>query len=434
MINLIACIILQFLSLSFLRNETTVIEYCQNGQGDYYAYVYPEGSSNKKRHVDLCTAAALDGIDVAADIYRGNKSSHIYELLVEPLEAYLSKKVVFRPVGKIHFINMSAIVDAKGRRVCDKYSFRRVSSTETIPTKGKIDFNETKMYLFGGMVYDADPERMFRNCWWIYRENYFGGETGRDQSYSSMGPERMWLTSEQLKTYIYDSPGWDMSTVSLGTAEDGTRAGYDQLQYSRGEIKFIYSLKGFNIQRYTGDTALEEIFKLKTRWSTPSVVHLSTHSFTLDATSSPFSKYFSAKELAYKTTGLMFTGASHTLNGYEMPYEMNDGLLYAEEIALYDFSTVDLLVLSACGTALGTVTNDGIYGIQSAFKEAGAKTIVSTLWSINDKAAAEFMKIFYSHMIDGDSKYEAFEKARRAMMESDDFNDPLYWAPFIMID
>ena len=117
-----------------------------------------------------------------------------------------------------------------------------------------------------------------------------------------------------------------------------------------------------------------------------------------------------------------------------MPYEMNDGLLYAEEIAVYDFSTVDLLVLSACGTALGTVTNDGIYGIQSAFKEAGAKTIVSTLWSINDKAAAEFMKVFYSYMIAGDTKYEAFEKARRAMIESDDYNDPLYWAPFIMID
>lgn len=101
-----------------------------------------------------------------------------------------------------------------------------------------------------------------------------------------MGPERMWLTSEELRPYVYDLPGWDMKTVSLGTAEDGTRAGYDQLQYSRGEIKFIYSLKGFNVQRFTGDTALEEIFKLRTRWGTPCVVHLSTHSFALDATNS----------------------------------------------------------------------------------------------------------------------------------------------------
>jgi CHAT domain-containing protein len=44
------------------------------------------------------------------------------------------------------------------------------------------------------------------------------------------------------------------------------------------------------------------------------------------------------------------------------------------------------------------------------------------------------MKIFYTYMFEGDTKYEAFEKARRAMIESEDYNDPLYWAPFIMLD
>lgn len=433
MISLITGILLQFFLPSFLRNETTVVEYIQD-QGNYCALVYSEADPDKKHCVELCPVSELDRMDVGVEIYRGKNSAALYNMLVKPLEQHLTNKVAFRPVGKIHFINMAALVDNKGRRLCDKYSFRRVSSTEQLPSKGHIDFSETRLLLFGGMVYDADPERMFQNCWWIYRENFFGGPNGDDQRYNSMGPERMWLTSEELRTYVYDSPGWDMNTVSLGTAEDGTRAGYDQLQYSRGEIKFIYSLKGFNIQRFTGDTALEEMFKLRTRWGTPCVAHLSTHSFTLDATNSPFSKYFSDKDLAYKTTGLMFTGASHTLHGYEMPYEMNDGLLYAEEIALYDFSYIDLLVLSACGTALGTITNDGVYGIQSAFKEAGAKTIVSTLWSINDKAAAEFMKIFYTYMFEGDTKYEAFEKARRAMIESEDYNDPLYWAPFIMLD
>ena len=433
MISLIISILLQFFFPSFLRNETTVVEYIKD-QGSYCALVYSEADPDKKHRVELCSVSELDRMDVGVEIYRGNNSAVLYNMLVKPLEHHLTNKVAFRPVGKIHFINMAALVDSRGRRLCDKYSFRRVSSTEQLPSKGHIDFSETRLLLFGGMVYDADPERMFQNCWWIYKENFFGGPNGDDQRYNSMGPERMWLTSDELRTYVYDSPGWDMNTVSLGTAEDGTRAGYDQLQYSRGEIKFIYSLKGFNIQRFTGDTALEEMFKLRTRWGTPCVAHLSTHSFTLDATNSPFSKYFSDKELAYKTTGLMFTGASHTLQGYEMPYEMNDGLLYAEEIALYDFSYIDLLVLSACGTALGTVTNDGVYGIQSAFKEAGAKTIVSTLWSINDRAAAEFMKIFYTYMIDGDTKYDAFEKARRAMIESEDYNDPLYWAPFIMLD
>ncbi|MBQ7812077.1 MAG: CHAT domain-containing protein [Bacteroidales bacterium] len=433
MISLIACILLHIFSPLFRSNEPTVVEYVQKENGDYCAILHDKGSDVPKT-IWLCSSSDIDEIDISADLYRGKKSAKVYELLIKPLEPHLNKLVHFKPAGRIHFINMAALTDNRGRRCCEKYNFRRVSSITSEYQKGTVDFSETRMYLFGGMVYDAVPERMFQNCWWIYRENYWGGQDGADQAYSSMGPERMWYTSEQLRQVVPDYPGWDMSTVSLGVADDGTRAGYDQLQYSRGEIKFIYSLKGFNIQKYTGDTALEEIFKLRCLWGSPSILHISTHSFTLDASQSPFSKYYDAKRLAYSTTGILFTGAGHTLEGYEMPYEMNDGLLYAEEIAAYDFSKVELLVLSACSTARGTVTNDGVWGIQSAFKDAGVKTIVSTLWSINDKAAAEFMKIFYSYLTTGSSKYEAFDLARKALIESDDFSDPLYWAPFIMLD
>lgn len=429
MISLIAGILLNVFSPLSLRNNPTVVEYIQQENGDYYAILH-----DKAKTIRLCSSSDLDNIDVSADLYRGNKSSRVYDLLIKPLEPYLRKVVHFKPTGKIHFINMAALSDDRGRRCCEKYNFRRVSSITNEYQLGTIQFPYTKIYLFGGMVYDADPERMFQNCWWIYRENYWGGADGTDQAYSSMGPERMFYNSGQLRQYVQDYPGWDMSTVSLGMADDGTRAGYDQLKYSRGEIKFIYSLQRLSIRKYTGDTALEEMLKLCALWGEPCILHISTHSFTIDASQSPFSKCYDPKQLAYRTAGLMFTGAGHTLNGYKMPYEMNDGLLYAEEIAACNFSKVELLVLSACGTALGTVTNDGVLGIQSAFKDAGVKTIVSTLWSINDKAAAEFMKLFYYYMISGSSKYEAFEKARNNLMESDDFNDPLYWAPFIMLD
>lgn len=431
MMPLITSLLITLFSLPIFSKAPTYVEYRLENSGEYYAII---AQGQKATKVRLCSAAELDSIDIGVEVYRGKKSTEIYNLIIKPIEKHLSRSIAFKPAGKIHFINLAALVDDQGRRCCQKYHIRRVSSLTNAATSTKVDFDQMKMYLFGGMVYDADPERMFQNCWWVYRENFFGGHDGKNQLYASMGPERMWRTSEQLSQHVTDYPGWDMSTVTLGTADDGTRAGYDQLQYSRGEIKFIYSLRGFNVQKYTGDTALEEIFKLRSLWASPCIIHLSTHSFTLDASQSPFSKSFDAKQLAYSTTGLLFTGASHTLNGIGFPYEMNDGLLYAEEIARYNFSKVDLLVLSACGTALGTVTNDGVIGLQSAFKDAGVKTIVSTLWSINDKAAAEFMKSFYSFMFDGHSKYEAFEMARRQMMESKDFNDPLYWAPFIMLD
>lgn len=431
MTTLITSLLVVLFSFPIFSSAPTYVEYRLEENGGYYAIVT---DGNQVTKVRLCSADELDRFEIGAEIYRGKNSSRIYNLIIKPLEKHIGKTVYFKPAGKIHFINIAALADDKGKRCCQKYHIRRVSSMTNATSSGKVDFNSIKMYLFGGMVYDADPERMFQNCWWVYRDNYWGAADGNNQLYSSAGPERMWRTSEQLNEYVQDAPGWDMNSVVLGTADDGTRAGYDQLQYSRGEIKFIYSLRGFNIQKYTGDTALEENFKLKSMWGDPCIIHLSTHSLTLDASQSPFFQFYNPKDIAYKTTGLLFTGARHTLEGNKLPYGMNDGLLYAEEIARYDFSKVDLLVLSACGTALGTVTNDGVIGLQSAFKDAGAKTIVSTLWSINDRAAAEFMKSFYSFMFDGYSKYEAFEMAREAMMESKDFGDPLYWAPFIMLD
>jgi len=433
MILLLSLIMFSIFNLQVFSNKPTLVEYKQDEFGNYYALVGRGDLTNAKK-IDICCSERIDTINIAPEIYRGANSTCLYNLLIRPLEAFLHKNVLFKPVGKINFINMAALVDNRGVRCCDKYILRRVSSFNGYISSETVDFNEAKVILFGGMVYDALPERMYENCWWIYEE-YPGGVAGISQSaYSRFGSERLYYKSEVLKRYVRNIPGWDMKHMSFGTTENGTRAGYDQLQYSRGEIKFIYSLKNFNIERFTGDTALEETFKIRTLWDGPIILHISTHSFTIDASESPFINYYSAKQLAYKTSGLLFTGAAHTLEGQKMPYGMNDGMLYAEEISHYDFSRVDLLVLSACGTALGTVTNDGVLGIQSAFKEAGANTIVSTLWSINDRAAAEFMKVFYIYMSEGYTKYESFEKARDFMIDSEDFNDPLYWAPFIMLD
>lgn len=433
MILLLSLIIFSIFNLQVFSNKPTLVEYKQDEFGNYYALV-GKGDMTNARKIDICSSERIDTVNIAPEIYRGSNSTYLYNLLIKPLEAFLHKDVLFKPVGKINFINMAALVDTRGVRCCDKYNLRRVSSVNRDTSSEIVDFHKSKVILFGGMVYDASPERMYENCWWIYEENP-GGVVGISQSaYSRYGSERLYYKSDELKSYVRNIPGWDIQHLSLGTSEDGTRAGYDQLQYSRGEIKFIYSLKNFNIERFTGDTALEEILKTRTLYGGPIILHLSTHSFTIETSESPFIKYYSAKQLAYKTSGLLFTGAAHTLEGRKMPYGMNDGMLYAEEISHYDFSQVDLLVLSACGTALGNVTNDGVLGIQSAFKEAGANTIVSTLWSINDRAAAEFMKVFYIYMSEGYTKYEAFENARDFMIESEDFNDPVYWAPFIMLD
>lgn len=113
---------------------------------------------------------------------------------------------------------------------------------------------------------------------------------------------------------------------------------------------------------------------------------------------------------------------------------LNDGLLNGAEIAQLDMNQCSMAVLAACNTASGTVSQDGIVGLQTAFKIAGVQTILMTLWSVNDTATSEFMMRFYTYLIAGKTKHEALDFARSDLMHSMDFSDPFYWAPFIMLD
>ncbi|MED9900597.1 MAG: CHAT domain-containing protein [Bacteroidales bacterium] len=126
------------------------------------------------------------------------------------------------------------------------------------------------------------------------------------------------------------------------------------------------------------------------------------------------------------------TGSLPDQNSLHHP--INDGLLYGAEIARMDMRNCDLVTLAACNTATGIVTQNGILGLQTAFKEAGVRSILMTLWSVNDKATAEFMKLFYTYLFAGNSKHESLELARKDFMNSPDYNHPLYWAPFILLD
>ena len=132
--------------------------------------------------------------------------------------------------------------------------------------------------------------------------------------------------------------------------------------------------------------------------------------------------------------GLLFSGAGHTIEGKELPYNLNDGILYAQEIETLEMDAASMVVLAACNTGLGTVTQDGIKGLQSAFKKAGARTLVLTLWSVNDRATAAFTKYLFTYLNKGKTKRVAFELAIRDMRNSREFRDPVYWAPFIMLD
>ena len=92
-----------------------------------------------------------------------------------------------------------------------------------------------------------------------------------------------------------------------------------------------------------------------------------------------------------------------------------------------------LVVLSCCHSARGEVKSEGVVGIARAFLGAGARSVLVSLWAIDDEATMEFMKVFYRQLVNGKSASEALNKAMKSLRESDRFNAVKYWAPFVLI-
>ena len=92
-----------------------------------------------------------------------------------------------------------------------------------------------------------------------------------------------------------------------------------------------------------------------------------------------------------------------------------------------------LVVLSCCHSAWGEVKSEGVVGIARAFLAAGARSVLVSLWAIDDEATMEFMKLFYGQLVDRRSASEALNEAMKSMRKSDRFSAVKYWAPFVLM-
>jgi len=108
-----------------------------------------------------------------------------------------------------------------------------------------------------------------------------------------------------------------------------------------------------------------------------------------------------------------------------------DGFLSLQEIYNLDMP-IDLVVLSACETALGKeIDGEGLIGMTRGFMYAGASHVMASLWNINDAATAKLMARFYSAVEQGHMGFgAALREAQLKMWKSRLWNDPYYWAAF----
>jgi len=327
------------------------------------------------------------------------------ELIWKPLLSELKgvKNINFSPSGALHNIGIEYLPGM------EDYNIYRLSSTRELVTGGKTE-TKNRAVLYGGLRYDA----------------------GFDKS----------TTEKSLA--ILDETFKERADVR----GMGLRGGKEYLKHTKEEVDIIgEELSNVNWECVIDSAAMgtEESFKALSGRKI-GCLHISTHGFYYTKEDADNARYkfmlidndmVSAEDKALTRSGLVMSGANHILEDEELPDNVEDGILTAKEISDVDLRGLDLVVLSACQTGLGDISQgEGVFGLQRGFKKAGANSILMSLWEVDDKATQILMTQFYKHLLSGQSKRQSLLSAQKHLrnVEEGKYDEPKYWAAFILLD
>ena len=382
----------------------------------YMAYILrPEMESPAM--VKLFEEKELKGLS-EEKLYTGVEGSQlVWEKLQPKLEGI--ENVYFSPDGILHQIAIEYFPDYADstKLISDRYRLNRLTSTRQIALKkdkGKTD----KAIVYGGISYDTDPDIMETES-----RKYERGKT------------------RGIETYY-----------NVADSLSGLRSGVKYLQFTMKEAENVSGLLSsghYNLMLRSGNEATEESFK-SLSGTRPGIMHIATHGFYWEEEEADrqaqmnerllFMSQFgenarrNVEDKALTRTGLFMAGANNALSGKEIPEDIDDGILTASEIANLDLRGTDLVVLSACQTGMGDIGGDGVFGLQRGLKKAGVNSILMSLWDVDDEATQILMTSFYQNYLKGMSKQEALLEAQRKVRETPGFEDPEFWAAFILLD
>jgi CHAT domain-containing protein len=234
------------------------------------------------------------------------------------------------------------------------------------------------------------------------------------------------------------------NSQSTDLQDIATRGGY--WKYLKGaakessEIHEMLQKSNINSTLFQGIEASEEnISLLGKNGKSPKVLHLATHGFFFpddDNTKTSENQEgfaFKSAENPMMRMGLLFSGANYAWKTGQNINGAKDGILTAYEVSLMDLSNTELVVLSACETGLGEIeSNEGVYGLQRAFKLAGAKYVLMSLWSVPDDKTHEMMTIFYQFYLEkGMTIPDAFRATQEILRKK--YPNPYLWAGFVLV-
>jgi CHAT domain-containing protein len=211
---------------------------------------------------------------------------------------------------------------------------------------------------------------------------------------------------------VFQADDARIAPVSVRSGTDSGLQDFARLRFSRNEAEEITRLAGTGAILKALDFDASRETAMKPELGEYRIVHFATHS--------------------------LIDNQRPELSGVVLSLVDRSGRRQNGVLRLYDIYNLrlgaDLVVLSACRTALGQeIKGEGLIGLTRGFLYAGAPRVLATLWEIDDRTTAEAMKRFYEGMLGrGERPAEALRAAQVALWKSRGWDAPYYWAAFTL--
>ncbi|MBQ7209331.1 MAG: CHAT domain-containing protein [Paludibacteraceae bacterium] len=324
----------------------------------------------------------------SADFY---KTPQLYELVWKPILDLIgtTDTIFFAPSGSLFNTAIEYVPDNNNKIINDRIPIFRLSSTRQLVAKRKPADNKNAV-LYGGLLYDMSADSI-------------SSAVSRHRGVIS--------TIDSSNQLVIDR-------------------GVTEIDYLPGTLKEVEEIASYlpSARLYTLMEGVEETFK-QLSGKSPAIIHIATHGFTQQVPEQAQQSLNGALDYC----GLLMSGSQLAWFKQPLPDNVEDGILTAKEIAAIDLTGCQIAILSACQTGKGLITSDGVAGLQRGFKQAGVKTLIVSLWDVNDDATQLLMTELYKLLEEkGYGLHEAFRLAQLSVRRL--HPEPQYWAGFILLD
>lgn len=372
------------LSKAINENEI-VIEFFElpksSGGSNYLAFVLKHGMDAPILY-HICSSDGLLSLqDSECNFYNDTKMlTAITTPLAEELKGVTT--IYFVPDGKLHEIALEYCKDTNGKMFCENYEVYRLTSAASIANKRQHkEYNNFSVW--GGIDFQA-----FNLPYCDEDENL-----------------------PRYKSPVEDLHDSYLAAVSI----------VKELEDKHKNVTFLHD-----------GAATETNFKAMSGQQIDAFL-IETHGiFTKECSITTKSGSYAPLD----NHALALYGAAFTMDAGIVPQGQEDGLISEDEISKLDLSHIDLAVISACKSGLGSTKWDGVRGLMRGFKQAGVNSLVMTLDDVVDYVSGQLWIQFFRNLTNGQSKREALLNGIKYIrtMDNGAFSHPKYWTPFILID